>query len=99
MSESQPTFGLSPEARYYIEQAAEAAASRAVEKLASGDCPFRCDQRAGVKATLYGSDGKSGITKDVALLEARVGSLLWWNRATVGAALGLIGTLIVNYVR
>mgnify|MGYP001418055639 FL=1 len=99
MTETEPTFGLSPEARYYIEQAAEAAATKAVEKLTSGDCPFRCEDIAGVKATLYGSDGKSGITKDVALLEARVGSLLWWNRATVGAALGLIGTLIVNYVR
>lgn len=99
MSDDEPSFGLTPEARYFIEQAAEAAASKAVEKLTSGDCPFHCDQLAGVKATLYGANGKSGLTKDVTLLEAKVGSLLWWNRATVGAALGLIGTLVINYMR
>lgn len=96
MSESQPTFGLSPEARYYIEQAAEAAASRAVEKMTAGDCPFHCDDITGVKATLYGANGKSGLTCDVAHLEEQVSGLVWWNRATIVAALSAVAAVIAS---
>jgi len=56
MSESQPTFGLSPEARYYIEQAAEAAASRAVEKMTAGDCPFHYDVDSSVLSLTVGEE-------------------------------------------
>lgn len=96
MSEPEPTFGLSPEARYYIDQAAESAATKAVEKLTSGDCPFHCEDISGVKATLYGANGRSGITRDVARIEEQVGGLVWWNRATIVAALSAVAAVIAS---
>lgn len=96
MTEDEATFGLTPEARYFIEQAAERAATKAVEKLTAGDCPFRCDQLADVKATLYG-DGHPGIKDRVTTIEEQVSSLVWQSRligaASVTSIIGLIVSL------
>jgi len=96
MDDRDATFGLSPEARYYIDKAAEAAATKAVEKPAAGDCPFDCGELRGVKATLYGMNGKSGLTRDVTRIEEQVSGLVWWNRATIVAALSAVAAVIAS---
>jgi hypothetical protein len=53
---------------------------------------------ADVRATVYGN-GTPGLKVRVTRLEERVGNLIWWNRATIVAALGAIGAIIVSLVK
>lgn len=94
-------FGLTAEQRFYIDTAAERAAQMAVAKLVSQECPHDCRDIAGVRATLYGDDGKSGLCSEHATIQEQVSNLVWQTRliagATVGAIIGLIAQLVASH--
>jgi len=97
MSDRQ-LFGLTAEQRYFIEQTAEAAAEKAVDKLVAKECPHDCKDVKGVKATLYGDDGKSGLCGEHATVKEQVANLVWQTRLIAGATVGSIVALIAQLV-
>lgn len=91
-------FDLSPEARYFIETTATAAAEAAVKRLADARrCPLACEEMAGVKEAI--EDPRAGLRTRVATMEEQVGNLVWWMRATVVSAIGAVASVIVSLIR
>lgn len=95
-------FGLTPEARYYIDTAAEKAATAAVGKFVGHPCPFECKDVGELKDTLYGREGSKdgGVKGRTITLEEQVSTLVWQTRlvaaATVTSIVGLIVSLAVG---
>ncbi len=70
------------------------------DALANPACPRPCERVADLETATYGNgDGRGGIKGRVTTLEEQVGSLVWWNRATIAASLSAVGALIVNLVK
>ena len=68
--------------------------------LANPACPRPCERVADLETATYGNGGESGGLKGrVTTLEEQVGSLVWWNRATIAASLSAVGALIANLVK
>ena len=99
---SEDLFGLTVEARYYIDTAAEKAATKAAEetvaKLAERPCGFDCEDMAGVRATVYGN-GADGLKTRVTRLEEQLEDVVWMKRASLVAVFGAVGSLIVSIWR
>ena len=89
-------FGLTPEARYYIDTAAEKAATAAVRKFIGQPCPFECKDVGELKDALYGPEGSrdGGVKGRTITLEEQVSTLVWQTRlvaaATISSMIGLV---------
>lgn len=96
---SDGTFGLSDEARFYIDTAAEKAATEAVRlAFLSPNCPRDCERVKDLEAATYGN-GNSGLKHRVTVLETQMEDVIWAKRASIGAAIAAIGSLVVSLWR
>ncbi len=91
-------FGLTAEQRFYIDTAAEKAAEKAVAKLLAQDCPHDCKDVSGVKTTLYGDDGKSGLCGEFGTVKEQVGNLVWQTRVIAAAVVTSIVGLVASFI-
>ncbi len=56
-----------------------------------------CVRVSALEKTVYGN-GSSGIKGRVGTLEEQVATLVWWNRATIAAALTAVGAVVVSLI-
>lgn len=99
---TEELFGLTPEARYYIDAAAEKAAEAAVAKFVGNPCPFECRDVGSLKRTVYGAaeDGVVGMDERMNRLEAfeaRVTRLTWLVVAQLVVLIGIAVTTVVTF--
>ncbi|NLF18839.1 MAG: hypothetical protein GX595_16530 [Lentisphaerae bacterium] len=61
------------------------------------DCP-RVDN---LESTVYGTEGSrdGGLKGRMTTVEEQIGNLVWWHRATLVAALGAVGAVVVSLVK
>lgn len=96
---SDGTFGLSDEARFYIDTAAEKAATEAVRlAFANRACPRDCERVSDLEAATYGN-GTGGLKHRVTVLETQMEDVVWAKRASLAAAIAAAGSLIVSLWR
>jgi hypothetical protein len=93
VSESIP--GFTDEQAWALRTVARQAAEETVAKLAERPCGFDCGDMADVKATVYGN-GSSGLKTRVTRLEEQLEDVLWLKRASLVAAFGAVGSLVVS---
>lgn len=61
-------------------------------------CPRPCDRVAGLEAVTYGN-GSGGLKHRVTVLETQMEDVIWAKRASIGAAIAAIGSLVVSLWR
>ena len=87
--------GFTDEQAWALRTVARQAAEETVAKLASKPCGFDCADMTGVRATLYGN-GSDGLKTRVTRLEEQLEDVVWLKRASLVAAFGALGSLIVS---
>lgn len=90
--------GFTPEQSWVIRTVVRETAREVVAELSAGkSCPFYCKDMEELRTTVYGN-GNPGLKSSVVTLKEQVSTLIWWNRATVVAALGAIGSVIMSLI-
>lgn len=71
-----------------------------IKEAAREPCIRDCPRVDALQETVFGDGSKEGGLKGrTTRLEEQTGNLVWWNRATIGAALGAVGAVIVSLIR
>ena len=87
--------GFSAEQSWVIRTVARESARQAIVELSGKPCPFSCTDMDDLKSTTYGN-GTAGLKSRVGVLETQTEDLIWYKRATIVAALGLMANVAVT---
>lgn len=87
--------GFTAEQSWVIRTVARESARQAIVELSGQPCPFSCADMDDLKSTTYGN-GTAGLKTRVTVLETETADLIWYKRATIVAALGVVGNVAVT---
>ena len=72
-----------------------------IKEASRETCIRDCPRVENLEASVYGAEGSKdgGLKGRVTTLEEQTANLVWWNRATIVAALGAVGAVIVSLAK